>query len=90
MFQGSQVYDQPNYAILQDLGSSLATLQAAKVVDFFGCLLGHVVEVVDAEQAYVQAEMKGDPLPGLSTSGSATRVVAQEVPTFALSCLSSS
>jgi hypothetical protein len=30
-------------------------------VDFFGCSLGHVVEVVDVEQAYIQAEMKGDP-----------------------------
>ena len=39
----------------------LATLQAAKAVDFFGCLPNHVIEVVDAEQAYIQAEMKGAP-----------------------------
>ena len=62
VFQGNQVYDQNhNYAIFQDLGSSLATLQAAKAVDFFGCLPDHAVEVVDAEQAYIQADMKGDP-----------------------------
>ena len=51
---GNQVYDQNhNYAIFQDLGSSLATLQAAKVVDFCGCLPDHVIEVVDAEQDYI-------------------------------------
>ena len=60
MFQGNQVYDQNhNYAIFQDIGSSLATLQAAKAVDFFGCLLGHVIEVVDAEQAFIQARDEG-------------------------------
>ena len=63
VFQGNQVYDQNhNYAIFQDLGSSPTTLQAAKAVDFFGCLPGHVIEVADAEQAYTQAEMKGDPI----------------------------
>jgi hypothetical protein len=62
VFQGNQVYDQNhNYAIFQDLGSSPATLQAAKAVDFFGCLPNHVVEIADAEQAYIQADMKGDP-----------------------------
>ena len=43
------------------MGSSLATLQAAKAVDFFGCVPGHAIEIADAEQAYIQAEMKGDP-----------------------------
>ena len=62
VFQGNQVYDQDhNYAIFQDLGSSLATLQAAKVVDFFGALLGQRIEIADAEQAYIQVDMKGDP-----------------------------
>ena len=62
VFQGNRVYDQNhNYAIFQDLGSSLATLQAAKAVDFCGCLPNHGIEVADAEQAYIQADMKGDP-----------------------------
>jgi hypothetical protein len=62
VFQGNRAYDQNhNYAIFQDIGSSLATLQAAKGVDFFGCLPSHVIEVADAEQAYIQAELKGDP-----------------------------
>ena len=60
VFQGNQVYDQNHkYAIFQVLGSSPATLQAAKAVDFFGCLPNHVIEVVDAEQAYIQAEKQG-------------------------------
>ena len=62
VFQGNQVYDQNyNYAIFQDLGSSPATLQAAKAVDVFGCVPGHAIEIADAEQAYIQADMKGDP-----------------------------
>ncbi|MFM7985142.1 MAG: hypothetical protein ACKPKO_38070, partial [Candidatus Fonsibacter sp.] len=62
VFQGNQVYDQDrNYAIFRDLGSSPATLQAAKAVDFYVCLPGHCIEVADAEQAYIQADMQGDP-----------------------------
>ena len=63
VFQGNQVYDQ-NYkcAIFQDLGSSPATLQAAKAADCFGRLPEHAIEIADAEQAYVQADMKGDPM----------------------------
>ena len=56
------MYDQNyNYAIFQDLGSSLATLQAAKVVNFFGWLPDHAIEIADAEQACSHADMKGDP-----------------------------
>ena len=52
VFQGNQVYDQnKNYAIFQDLGSSPATLQAAKAVAFCGCLPRHAIEIADAEQA---------------------------------------
>ena len=47
--------------IFQDLGRALATLQAAKASDFFGCLPGHSLEIADADQACIQAEMKGDP-----------------------------
>ena len=62
VFQGNQVYDQNyNYAIFQDLGSSPATLQAAKTVDFFAGWPYHAIKIADAEQAYIQADMKGDP-----------------------------
>ena len=62
VLQRNQVFDQQyNYAIFQDLGSSLATLQSAKAVDFFGCLPNHAIEIADAEQASIQADVKGDP-----------------------------
>ena len=47
--------------MFQDLGGSLATLQAAKAGEFFGCLPAHAIEIADVEQAYIQADMKGDP-----------------------------
>ncbi|MFM7988537.1 MAG: hypothetical protein ACKPKO_55410, partial [Candidatus Fonsibacter sp.] len=34
---------------------------AAKAVDLFGCIFGHCTEIVDAAQAYIQADMEGDP-----------------------------
>ena len=62
MFQGNKVINQ-NYesAIFQDLGSAPATMEASKTADFYGCQQGHTIEVADAEQAYVQADMKGLP-----------------------------
>ena len=44
-----------------DMGSLPATLEAAKAGDLYCCLLGHIIEVVDGEQSYVQAELKGTP-----------------------------
>ena len=46
-------------AMIQDLGSSPAAMGAAKIADLFGCPPGHSLEIDDAVQAYVQAEMKG-------------------------------
>ena len=48
-------------AIFQDLGSQPATMEASKAADFYGCVPGHALHVADAEQAYVQAPMKGTP-----------------------------
>ncbi len=51
----NKLYDHNcQYAICQVLGSAPATLQAANVADLFRCLPGHAIEVVDAEQAYIQ------------------------------------
>ena len=60
VFQGNRVIDQ-NYeaAIFQDLGSTPATLEASRVADAFGAQENWATEVADAEQAYVQADMKG-------------------------------
>eukprot|EP00974_Lingulodinium_polyedra_P017392 1686421-Lingulodinium_polyedra.AAC.1 len=34
-------------------------MPAGELVDFFGCLPGHVIQQADAEQTYVQADLKG-------------------------------
>ena len=47
--------------MFQDLGSSPATLEAARACDADGCIPGHATEIADAEQAYIQAELKGGP-----------------------------
>ena len=62
VFQGNRVVDQ-NYdaAMFQDLGSAPATMEASKIGDFYGCVPGHSLEIADAVQAYVQADMKGTP-----------------------------
>ena len=62
VFQGDRVVNQ-NYdaAMFQDLGSAPATMEAAKIADFYGCAPRHCIEVADAVQAYIQAEMKGTP-----------------------------
>ena len=60
--QGNRVVNQSyEAAIFQDLGSALATLDASRAVDAYGCVPGHAIEVADAEQAYVQADMRGTP-----------------------------
>ena len=48
-------------AIFQYLGSSPATHDASRAADAYGAAADHVIEVADAEQAYVQAELKGTP-----------------------------
>ena len=62
MVQGDRVVNQ-NYevAMFQDLGSSSATLEAARACDAFGCAPGHATQVSDAQAAYVQADLKGTP-----------------------------
>ena len=60
VFQGNNVTNQKwEWALFQDLGSSLASMQAGKCVDSYACFLGHACQQSDAEQAYVQAELKG-------------------------------
>ena len=62
VFQGNNVITQ-NYevAMFQDLGSAPASMEAAKCIDCYGCWPGHVTQQADAEQVYVQADLKGTP-----------------------------
>jgi hypothetical protein len=60
VFQGNNVRDEDgNWAIFQELGSSPATMEAARCADAYGMCPGHDVEQCDAEQAYTQATLKG-------------------------------
>ena len=56
VFQWNHVKDeQGNRAIFAELGSSPATMEAARAADAYGLLSGHAVQQSDAEQAYTQA-----------------------------------
>ena len=62
VFQGNRVKGQNcDVALFQDMGSNPATMEAARAADFFGAVEGHTTEVADAEQAYIQADLKGPP-----------------------------
>ena len=60
VFQGNNVKDEEgNWAIFQELGSSPATMEAARCADAYGLFPGHAVQQSDAEQAYTQAWLTG-------------------------------
>ena len=60
VFLGDQAKD-PNWesAIFQEMASAPATMEAARIADAYGCAPGHTIEAADAEQAYIQAFLKG-------------------------------
>ena len=43
------------------MGSAPATMEAGRAADCYGCMPGHSITIADAEQAYIQAELKGNP-----------------------------
>ena len=58
--QGNRVSDEHNdHAIFSELGSSPASMEAAKVIDVFGSQPGYSKQQADAKQAYTQALFKG-------------------------------
>ena len=62
VFQGNRVVNQNwEAAVFQDLGSSPATMEASRAADAYGFAPGNFAEIADAEQAYIQAEMRGTP-----------------------------
>ena len=62
VFGGNDVWTQNrDIAVFQELASQPATLEASCAADAYGCIGGHTIEQADAEQAYVQALMKGTP-----------------------------
>ena len=62
VFQGNNVVNQNwEAAMFQDLGNAPATMEASRIADCYGCFPGHACEQSDAEQAYIQASLKGTP-----------------------------
>ena len=53
VYQGNNVVDENwEFAVFQDLGSSPASMEAGKMADAYGSMLGHDLQQADAEQAY--------------------------------------
>ena len=62
MFQGNNVRDQDSdHALFAELGSSPASMEAAKLLDAFGSQPGFSKAQADAIQAYIQALFTGVP-----------------------------
>ena len=62
VFGGNQVITQNwEQAQFLDQGSSPASQEVGKPCDAYGCYPGHLCQMSDAEQAYVQAELTGPP-----------------------------
>ena len=62
VFQGNRVKDENwDVAMFSDLSSSPASMEAGKAADAVGLFPGNTVEQCDAEQAYTQAKLSGNP-----------------------------
>ena len=62
VFQGNNVRDEnSDHALFNELGSSPASMEAAKLLDAFGSQPGFSKEQADAIQAYIQALFTGVP-----------------------------
>ncbi len=61
VFQGNRVVNQNwDVAVFHDMGNSPATMDASRACDCYGCIPTHTVQCADAEQAYIQADLKGN------------------------------
>ena len=60
VFQGNNVVNESwETALFQNMGSSPATMEAGKICDMVGCYPDNDTEQADANQAYVQASLRG-------------------------------
>lgn len=63
VFQGNAVKDQNwDVALLNEMSSQPATMDASRIADIYGCFDGNTVQGRDVEQAYLQADMEGPPV----------------------------
>ena len=62
VFQGNNVKNQNwENAVFSDLGSSPSSMEAGRLVDAYGLRHGFDIQQSDAVQAYLQAELRGNP-----------------------------
>ena len=74
VFQGNNVRDEnSDHVLFNELGSSPASMEAAKLLDAFGSQPGFSKQQADAMQAYIQAFFTGVPT-WLSSKQMATRL----------------
>ena len=60
VFQGNNVKDESSeIALFSELGSSPATMKAAKVLDAYGHAPGNICQQADGKQAYTQTTLTG-------------------------------
>jgi hypothetical protein len=63
VFQGNNVKNQNwENAVFSDLGSSPSSMEAGRLVDAYGLRHGFDIQQSDAAQAYLQAELRGNPI----------------------------
>ena len=75
VFQGNNVRDENfDHALFNELGSSPASMEAAKLLDAFGSQPGFSKQQADAIQAYIQALFTGVPTWCTSTQQMAQRL----------------
>ena len=59
VFRGNRVRDTSNeVAMFQELGSNPATMTASRMADVKGLVEGYVIQIADAENAYVQCDLR--------------------------------
>ena len=62
VYRGDAIKDEFfEWALFGEVASSPSSMAASKAADFWGALPGHAVQYSDAEMAYTQADMGGDP-----------------------------
>ena len=62
VYRGDAIKDEFwDWALFGEVASSPSSMASSKVADLWGCLPGNAVQYSDAEMAYTQAEMGGDP-----------------------------
>ena len=61
-------------------GKEWSAIVASKGVDAYACIEGHIIQIADAEQAYIQADIKGTPTWIVTASEDRPKFWAEKFP----------